>query len=89
MDEFEYEFEENNYYVSEHLKELLKEIARKARVSIDKIEDDIFDYSYIDDLICSVISGCIQLSFYVLIRKIYEKRSKEISGGEIKNNLTL
>jgi len=68
------EFEENNYYISENLTELLKEIAHRAKISMSDIEDDLFNYDYVDNLVYSVISGCIQLSFYLLIRKIYEKR---------------
>lgn len=79
MDEFD--FEENNSYVEEHLREALREIGHKARNNFDNIQDDLFNYDYIDSLIYSVISGVIQLSFYLLVRKIYEKRSLHRIGG--------
>ena len=75
----------DDFYIEENMKEILKSIAYRAKVSIDDIEDDIFNHDYVDNLIYSVISDVIQLSFYVLIKKIYEKRSNFIYGG-IKND---
>lgn len=77
----DYDYDENSIYIGENLKEILKEIAHRARVSVDVIEDDLFNYDYVDSLIYSIISGCIQLSFYVLVRKIYEKRYLNKNGG--------
>lgn len=79
MDEFD--FEENYSYIEEHLREALKGIGHKARNSFDNIQDDIFNYDYVDNLIYSVISGLIQLSFFVLVKKIYEKRYINNVGG--------
>lgn len=70
MDDFEFE---ESTYIGENLKEILKEIAHRARITMDDIQDDVFNYDYIDNLTYSVISGIIQLSFFIMFKKLYEK----------------